>query len=93
MSDELPINPNDESDDAAEAEQDFEEICSDEVDRVVEALEALGASTQSENIRFFIDEAANGIYELIYDANEEEELPADDEVSPVDDELPHEEAA
>ena len=86
MSDELSLNPTNESDAAAEADQDFEEICSDEVDRVVAALESLAASTQSDNISYYIDEAANSIYELIYDAEEEEESPADDS-------LPHEEAA
>lgn len=66
MSEELSFNANDESDSAGDAE-DFEEICSDEVDRIVEALEELVASTESENIRYFLDEAANHIYELIYD--------------------------
>ena len=80
MSDELSINL---SDDADGAEQEFEEICSDEVDRVVAALESLAESTQSDNIRFFIDEAANGIYELVYDGDESLE----------DDTLPQEEAA
>ena len=88
MSDELSINLSGESDDAAGAEQDFEEICSDEVDRIVAALESLSESTQSDNIRFFIDEAANGIYELVYDAEAE-----DGDESIEDEGLPHEEAA
>lgn len=75
MSEELLFNANDESDPAGDAE-DFEEICSDEVDRIVEALEELVASTQSENIRYFLDEAANRIYELIYD--DEDALDEDD---------------
>ena len=91
MSDELSINLTDESDAAAEAEQDFEEISSDEVDRIVDALETLASSSESENIRYYIDEAANHIYDLIYDSDEES--PADDEVSQADDDLPHEEAA
>lgn len=73
MSDELSMNQSD-AIDSADAE-DFEEICSDEVDRIVEALEELVASTQSENIRYFLDEAANRIYELVYD---EESLDEDD---------------
>lgn len=85
MSDEISINL---SDDDAGAEQDFEEICSDEVDRIVAALESLAQTTQSDNIRYFIDEAANGIYELVYDAEAE-----DAEESLEDDGLPHEEAA
>lgn len=78
MSEDLSLSMTDDSDAVAGEEQDFEEICSDEVDRVIEALEALGASTASENIRHFLDEAANQIYDLIYDDEEE---------------LPHEEAA
>ena len=84
MSDDLSFNVTDESGFAPETDEDFEEISSDEVDRVVEALEALAASTGSENIRYFLDEAANQIYELIYD---------EDDVALEDDDLPHEEAA
>jgi len=73
MSEELSFN--DELNTADDAE-DFEEICSDEVDRILEALEGLVASTESENIRYFLDEAANRIYELIYD--DEETLDEDD---------------
>ena len=46
---------------------DYEEISSDEVDRVVEALESLMATVDSENIRYFLEEATNSIYLLIYD--------------------------
>lgn len=48
------------------AEDDFEEICSDEVDRVVDALESLAATVDSENIRFYLEEATLKIYLLIY---------------------------
>ena len=48
------------------ADDDFEEISSDEVDRVVEALEALAATAESENIRYFLEEATLKIYLLVY---------------------------
>jgi hypothetical protein len=51
-------------------EEDYEEISSDEVDRVVEALEALMATVDSENIRCFLEEATNSVYLLIYDDDE-----------------------
>jgi uncharacterized FlaG/YvyC family protein len=52
------------------SDEDYEEISSDEVDRVVEALETLMATVDSENIRYFLEEATNSIYLLIYDDNE-----------------------
>lgn len=48
------------------ADDDFEEISSDEVDRVVEALESLAATAESENIRYFLEEATLKIYLLVY---------------------------
>ena len=51
---------------AAEAEE-FEEITSDEVDRVVEAIEALSATVESENIRLILENASNDIWYLVYD--------------------------
>ncbi len=54
-------------DEAAAADDDYEEISSDEVDRVVEALETLMATVDSENIRYFLEEATTSIYLLIYD--------------------------
>lgn len=48
------------------ADDDFEEISSDEVDRVVEALESLAASAESENIRYFLEEATLKVYLLVY---------------------------
>lgn len=53
-------------------EQDFEEICSDEVDRVVEILDGLIEKTQSENIKHFLEEASSNIYYLVYEDSEEE---------------------
>ncbi len=48
---------------------EYEEISSAEVDRVIQALEALMQSVSSENIRAYLDEAADNIYSLIYDAD------------------------
>lgn len=53
-------------------EQDFEEICSDEVDRVVEVLDNLIENTQSENIKHLLEEASSAIYYLVYEDEEEE---------------------
>ncbi len=48
-------------------DEEYEEITSDEVDRVVEALEQLNASIDSENIRVIIENAASDIWYLVYD--------------------------
>lgn len=53
MSDDLRLNPSDLSGD------DYEEISSEEVDRVVESLESLMASVDSENIRAILEDATN----------------------------------
>ena len=55
------------------AEDEFEEITSDEVDRVVEALDHLIQSVQSENIRWMLEEAAGNIFSLIYDDDDVDE--------------------
>ena len=47
---------------------EYEEISSTEVDRVIQALETLIQGVSSENIRAYLDEAADNIYSLIYDA-------------------------
>lgn len=57
---------------------EFEEISSEEVDRVVEALDSLIAGVQSENIKHYLEEAASNIYYLVY---EEEVDGADDGVT------------
>ena len=54
-------------------EQEFEEISSDEVDRVVETLDSLIENTQSENIKHILEEASSNIYYLVYEDEEEEE--------------------
>ena len=48
---------------------EYEEISSAEVDRVIQALETLMQSVSSENIRAYLDEAADNVYSLIYDAD------------------------
>jgi hypothetical protein len=67
MSEELNYDAEDLAVPDADADDDYEEISSDEVDRVVEALETLMATVDSENIRYFLEEATNSIYLLIYD--------------------------
>ncbi len=46
---------------------EYEEINSDEVDRVVEALDHLIEIVQSENIKHYLEEAASNIYYLVYE--------------------------
>jgi hypothetical protein len=52
---------------------EYEEITSDEVDRVVEELERLSESVQSENIKSYIEDAINSIFFLVYDEDESAE--------------------
>jgi hypothetical protein len=54
-------------------DDDYEEITSDEVDRVVASLEELMDTTTSLNIRCCLEEAAANIYCLIYDEEDLEE--------------------
>ncbi len=56
--------------------EEYEEISSEEVDRVVEALDRLIEGVQSENIKHYLEEAASNIYYLVYE--EEEEVGSDD---------------
>lgn len=61
----------------AEAQQnlngeEYEEISSDEVDRVVAELEKLIGTVQSENIQAYLEEALNSIYYLVYEDEEDE---------------------
>jgi hypothetical protein len=53
---------------------EYEEISSDEVDRVVEALDRLIAGVQSENVKHYLEEAASNIYFLVYEEEAEAEL-------------------
>ncbi len=56
-----------------ENEEQFEEITSEEVDRVVAQLETLIESTESENIRSYLEEAMNEVYYLVYEEEASEE--------------------
>jgi hypothetical protein len=56
---------------------EYEEITSDEVDRVVGALESLMETVESENIRSYIEEAVNSIYYLIYEDEDLDEPAAE----------------
>ncbi|MFO0426116.1 MAG: hypothetical protein ACK526_06070, partial [Planctomyces sp.] len=47
--------------------EEYEEISSEEVDRVVEALDHLIEVVQSENIKHYLEEAASSIYYLVYE--------------------------
>jgi hypothetical protein len=47
--------------------EDYEEITSDEVDRVVEQLEKLIETVSSENIKSYLEDAVNNIFFLLYD--------------------------
>lgn len=47
--------------------EEYEEISSEEVDRVVEALDHLIEMVQSENIKHYLEEAASSIYYLVYE--------------------------
>lgn len=51
--------------------EEFEEISSEEVDRVVEALDRLIEGAQSENIKHYLEEAASNIYYLVYEVEAE----------------------
>ncbi|HAH49635.1 hypothetical protein [Gimesia sp.] len=53
-------------------QEEYEEITSEEVDRIVARLEALIESTDSENIRSYLEEAMNEIYYLVYEEGDEE---------------------
>ena len=54
-------------------EQEYEEISSDEVDRVVEVLDGLIENTQSENIKHLLEEASSQVYYLVYEDEEDGE--------------------
>jgi hypothetical protein len=62
---------------------EYEEITSEDVDRVIAGLEALMSQTKSKNIRAYLEEAADQIFELVYG----------DDAEVVEDESPLEEAA
>lgn len=47
--------------------EEYEEISSEEVDRVIAALELLGESISSETIKSMIEGCSNEIYYLVYE--------------------------
>ncbi|MBI1346937.1 hypothetical protein GC163_11685 [bacterium] len=51
-------------------EIEYEEINSDDVDRIVAALEDLSSSVNSETIKAFLEECSTNIYYLVYDDDE-----------------------
>jgi len=75
----MPVNSHQHSDQPTlpleSADDDYEIITSEEVDSVLDSLEALIASTTSENIRSCLEEAADQIYSLVYS---EEDQAAED---------------
>ena len=73
MTEEL-LNDNTDEADAAEGTEveEFEEINSEEVDRIVGVIEDLLPTVESENVKGFLEEAMNNIYYLVYDEEDEE---------------------
>lgn len=69
----------DDYEEVAAGDDEFEEISSEEVDRVISQLEELIESTESNNIRTHLEEAMNSIFYLVYDDNDLED---DDDDSP-----------
>ena len=63
-------------------DQEFEEISSDEVDRIVAVLDNLIEGVDSDNIKHYLEEASSNIYYLVYeDAEDESEATAADETA------------
>ncbi|HEV3299110.1 MAG TPA: hypothetical protein VG055_05700 [Planctomycetaceae bacterium] len=54
-------------------ELEYEEITSDEVDSVVEQLERLVETVQSENIKSYLEDAINSIFFLVYEDDDSAE--------------------
>ena len=50
-----------------ELDFEYEEISTDEVDRIVAALEQLQAGAESQTIRDFLEECSTNIHYLVYD--------------------------
>ena len=53
------------------ADGEYEEIATEEVDRVVAALEMLSESIASDTIKSIIEGCSNEIYYLVYEDDEE----------------------
>ena len=63
--DQIPITPR------LDQLDEYEEITSEEVDRIVESLELLISQSTSENIRAYLEEAADNVYNLVYGEDED----------------------
>ncbi len=70
-----------------DGEEEYEETSGEEVDRVVESLEQLIASVDSENVKAYLDDALNNIYYLIHDEDEEMDDAEIEDDAQIDDEL------
>jgi hypothetical protein len=70
----MPANhgrtPDDQTLSMEQHDDEYEVITSEEVDRVLDGLDALVAGTQSENIRMFLEAAADQIFSLVYSEDE-----------------------
>ncbi|WP_437224330.1 hypothetical protein SH661x_003582 [Planctomicrobium sp. SH661] len=62
-------------------DDDYEIITSEEVDGVLDALEQLIAATTSENIRTYLEEAADNIFSLVYSEDDQSEAAEHDEAA------------
>ena len=58
--------------DDADEDVEYEEVSSEEVDRVVGLLEDLMETVDSENIRIFLEDAVSSIYYLVYEPEEDD---------------------
>lgn len=65
-------------------EHEFEEVSSDEVDRIVDALDSLIESVDSDNISHYLEEASSNIYYLVYEDSDHGEETATDQVDERD---------
>lgn len=77
MSEELHLNPQPPDSLGDQDSDEFEEISSEEVDRVCAALDELMDSIDSENIQAFLEEASNNIFSLVYDESDFDDLEED----------------
>ena len=66
------------SEEKSDSEEEFEEITSDEVDRVIETLEDLVENVESENIKAHLENAVNEIFYLVYN---DKDLEKDDDLA------------
>ncbi len=67
--------------DQENADEEYEVITSEEVDRVLDALEELTNSVESENIKVSLQEAADTIYSLIYEEEDDTQNQAESEAA------------